>query len=295
MVAAGFDGCRRRLPHYRRNCFELEDSEVGGIERFYFIGLQWFIFIVFIWGARFYPRNPQPTWSKDTLLNAGVNLWLHAVKLFLILPLIFHLDIWYFQHHGNVPRLFKLEGMDPVWQFIAIFLVDDLLVYWVHRAEHAFPFMWTFHRVHHSTEKMDASSAERAHPVESLYEYLFVHFVYSSGTPLPVLVSYVTVRWISGAWRHSNFDFPMSSRWARAVNRVVNNPHFHGWHHVNHPSAYGKNYGSMLTIWDRLFGTHLDTDKKPEGFGLDENYALRNRFLGLNLLIARANPSQRPW
>jgi sterol desaturase/sphingolipid hydroxylase (fatty acid hydroxylase superfamily) len=70
----------------------------------------------------------------------------------------------------------------------------------------------------------------------------------------------------------------------RAWNTVLNNPHFHSWHHVREDALAHGNYGQTLVVWDRLFGTAVDRDAPPASFGLSGDDALQRTPWGLQLL-----------
>ena len=68
---------------------------------------------------------------------------------------------------------------------------------------------------------------------------------------------------------------------------VLNNPHFHVWHHIRHGDERDGNYGNSLVIWDRIFGTEVTEDHVPSELGLKAHKALVNHPFSLQVLQKR--------
>jgi sterol desaturase/sphingolipid hydroxylase (fatty acid hydroxylase superfamily) len=259
--------------------------------------LQWVhlsLLLFFLAVGALFPRNYRSRATSETLVNLAFFWWLDFVRyyaymllaMYISLPMLFDIS----GYHAPTTRvIFDLSwiGSHPILMFVVVFLIEDFGMYWIHRAQHRIPLLWRFHATHHSAEYLDATTAARVHPIEDLYQGVIFMFLYGRTGNVYVLVTYTVLRWTIGAFEHTNIRFSVRNPLLRLWNRVLNNPHFHGWHHVNHPSAYDKNFGTFLTIWDRMFGTALDTDIAPEAFGLDETHQLDGGFLGLNLLLPR--------
>jgi sterol desaturase/sphingolipid hydroxylase (fatty acid hydroxylase superfamily) len=193
-----------------------------------------------------------------------------------------------------------LRGLHPSAQLVLAFLALDLVRYLVHWADHRVPILWTFHRVHHSTEALDATAGLRMHLVDFLQL-----------SAIPVLVFGVVLRvgpgWIvplalsigivADGLEHANLRFTLDKPWRRAWFRLFNNPLFHSWHHTREGHRCDGNYANALPMWDRLFGTEVTPAgmqvDPPEGFGLADDQALEESVLGLQLLRPRL-PRDRP-
>src|SRR5262245_58937838 len=163
-------------------------------------------------------------------------------------------------------RAIDVEAMFPPVLTIPVAVVLVFVgSYWGHRVTHTVPFLWRFHSVHHSIERMDWLAAARLHPLDSAFTQAF--------TILPLFLLGYDGRVFAGAavivtalaiFQHANvrFRFP-GVRW------VVNTPEWHHWHHAIDPDARDKNFG--LPIVDKIFGTaYLPTDRRPTGFGVDD-------------------------
>jgi len=162
----------------------------------------------------------------------------------------------------------------PAWvQFIEVVIIADIGFYIGHRTAHAVPFLWRFHQVHHSSERLDWLAAARVHPVDQIFM--------SSASMVPILVlgfsngallAYLTVYFWHSYFLHSNVRVGFGF-----LRPVIASPEFHHWHHADESEAYDKNYAGQLSVLDRLFGTlYIPADKKPEKYGtgahLDTNY-----------------------
>ena len=86
------------------------------------------------------------------------------------------------------------------------------------------------------------------------------------------------------AFQHANIRMDMARPFNRAWNTVLNNPHFHCWHHTRDGALRDGNYGNVLTIWDRQFGTDVTGEQPPEHFGLPESQQLKQTVFSLQLL-----------
>ena len=102
--------------------------------------------------------------TKDTLLNVVNGLLLFGVKVALVDAIVGHLSM------GWLSTSILAE---PWQQFVVAFLLLDFSRYWLHRAHHRVPFLWTFHRVHHMTERLDATAGLRMHIVDFILIYRF--------------------------------------------------------------------------------------------------------------------------
>jgi sterol desaturase/sphingolipid hydroxylase (fatty acid hydroxylase superfamily) len=137
---------------------------------------------------------------------------------------------------------------------VAGFLLLDLLRYLVHRCEHAVPFLWRFHALHHSDPDVDVTTSVRHHPVEYLLASAFYWMaVIVLGIPAIVVLTHGLSVFATAAVQHGNIRLPERvERWLQPVLVTVD---LHRIHHSIEFSRVNWNYGAVLSIWDRLFGT----------------------------------------
>ena len=162
----------------------------------------------------------------------------------------------------------------PVWaQLMALFVVRDFIQWNVHRLLHRVPWLWEFHKVHHSVEEMGFAAHLRYHWMENVVyralEYIPLSMI-GFGIDDFFIVHIFTLA--IGHLNHANIRLPLGP-----LRYVLNNPQMHIWHHARdlpegHP--HGINYVLTLSCWDYLFGTAViphDGRDIPLGFpGLED-------------------------
>lgn len=181
----------------------------------------------------------------------------------------------------------------PLLQLATVFMLSDFARYWLHYAHHRFGLLWRFHQVHHSSETLDATAGLRMHVVDflqlSLVPIVLFGLVFDASSFDPrVWPALVILINLFDALQHADVRFTLRSPLARGWNLVLNNPVFHSWHHSTDPGEHHGNYGQALTIWDRLFGTHVAHEDPAAAFGLPAEDRLDNTLIGLQLLRPRA-------
>lgn len=206
----------------------------------------------------------------------------------------------------------------PLWSGViitlAMFLAYDF-AYWIdHRLKHSIPFLWEFHRVHHTAEVLSPLTVYRMHPVDSvvffniiavslglthgLGDYLMggpAHEATLSGTNI-LLVVFV---FASIHLQHSHIGLNFSGIWGK----VFFSPAHHQIHHSNDPRHYGSNLGSCLAVWDLMFGTLrqpaaddqvLKFGAEPEPDGTSPHSATSSLVAPFGRALALLWPFRRP-
>lgn len=137
-------------------------------------------------------------------------------------------------------------------------LILDLWIYWWHRANHLVPFLWRFHQVHHLDQFLDASSALRFHFGEVFFSALVRAGVISLiGVPLNTVIVFETVLAFATMFHHSNVKLPR--RLEQLLSEVIVTPSIHWVHHHAMRGDTDSNYATVLSMWDRLFGSRSST------------------------------------
>ena len=168
---------------------------------------------------------------------------------------------------------------------LTLFLVDDFLRWWVHYLMHKIPELWEFHKVHHSAEVLNFTTAERIHPVETIITSATIAvsvgvvngiFIALFGDKLTVVTVFGANAFLAvfnifgGVLRHSPFWVSFGPR----IERWIISPAMHHIHHSDKPEHYDKNMGGSLAVWDRMFGTiHIPNGREVERFGIGEETA----------------------
>ncbi len=144
----------------------------------------------------------------------------------------------------------------PVWVSMSCTLaVYSLTSYFVHVIEHKNPWLWRIHRVHHLDTHLDVSTSQRHHPLELTANVLtLVAVTIVFGLTSSLLIIYGTMDAAIDFFSHANIRLP--ERMDRITRWVFVTPNMHSLHHSSHQPETDSNYGTVFTVWDRLFGTY---------------------------------------
>ena len=144
------------------------------------------------------------------------------------------------------------------WSWILAIIAVDFTYYWMHRIEHERRILWAVHSVHHSSQEYNLTTALRLSWLESLYEWLFfVPLLLIGFDAIQILLSLLMVV-LYQTWIHTEKIGKLG--W---LDGIFNTPSVHRIHHATNAAYIDKNYGGILIIWDRLFGTYQTETEKP--------------------------------
>jgi len=169
----------------------------------------------------------------------------------------------------NEVGLLHLLGLAwPVSLVLAFVLLDGWMYVW-HRANHALPLLWRFHRMHHSDRHMDVTTATRFHLGEHVGSAAArLALIPLLGVEVWHLVVYDTVAVAVTQFHHADISL---GRWDRWLRLFLVTPHMHKVHHSDWRPETNSNYSTVLSVWDRLAGSfRMRPDPKSIVFGLTE-------------------------
>ena len=161
----------------------------------------------------------------------------------------------------------------PFWaKLLTMFVIADFVQWNIHRLLHRVPWLWEFHKVHHSVKEMGFAAHLRFHWMETVI-YKTLQYI-----PLAMigfgLVDFFIIHMIAlliGHLNHANLNLDYGP-----LRYLLNNPKMHIWHHAKElPNRYGVNFGLSLSLWDYLFGTaYVPHDGRDVelGFESDEEF-----------------------
>lgn len=185
----------------------------------------------------------------------------------------------------GVDNLVALEVRSwPAWvQLLALFVVRDFVQWNTHQLLHRVPWLWEFHKVHHSVEQMGFAAHLRYHWMENVVyrslEYVPLAMI-GFGIDDFFIVHVFTLS--VGHFNHSNWKLPLGP-----LKYLFNNPQMHIWHHAKElPSdrPHGMNFGLTLSLWDYLFGTaHIPSDGRDIELGFPGVEEFPSTFVGQSL------------
>jgi sterol desaturase/sphingolipid hydroxylase (fatty acid hydroxylase superfamily) len=152
----------------------------------------------------------------------------------------------------------------------ASLLAFDLIDYLFHRLQHGVPWMWRFHRVHHSDPRLDASTSLRFHPVEGAAQTIFQAVaIVIVGIELDAMAIFDTLLLTLLYVQHANVAWP--ARLDRLLRIAFVTPDVHHVHHSREQRFTDSNFADVFTLWDRLFGTYEEApDRRAIAYGLEE-------------------------
>jgi len=155
---------------------------------------------------------------------------------------------------------------NPIGKAVLSFLALDLLLYSWHKASHSFDCLWMFHKVHHTDPNLNVSTAFRAHFLEIvIINLLKAVLIVVLGIQEAWVLANETILTFFTMLHHTNISF----RGERLLGQIVITPYLHRVHHSVKRSEHDRNYGSVLSLWDRLFGTL--TELKPVEIGIKDS------------------------
>ena len=237
----------------------------------FYLGLDWFVLsllgttLIFVPLERFFPYRAQQSvfrrgWLTD-LQHFFVSHLLVQVLTYLSLLPATVLFAWLIG-----PALQEVVRAQPLWlQVLEIVLVADLAEYSIHRLFHTVPWMWRFHAIHHSVERMDWIAGSRLHLVDIVLTRGFTFLpIYLLGFAQPAVFIYLAFVAFHAVFLHGNVNVRLG-----ALEQFIAMPRYHHWHHSSQPEALDKNFALHFPWLDRLFGTqYLPPRAWPERYGV---------------------------
>ena len=229
----------------------------------------WLVEILFPW------RKNQPVFRKDFWLDGFYMFFNFFLFSLIAYNAISNIAVELFNNFLSLFGITNLVAIHvqnlPIWgQFLIMFVVADFIQWWVHVMLHRVPWLWKFHKVHHSVEEMGFAAHLRYHWMETI--------IYKSILYIPLtmigfgindffILHAFTV--LIGHLNHANIPLSYGP-----FKYVLNNPAMHIWHHAKSMPAthpYGINFGISLSVWDYLFGTaHIPHSGRDITLGFDD-------------------------
>lgn len=201
--------------------------------------------------------------STNLVIFGGNSL---VVQLFVGWALL----VWSSRVDSETWGLLNQLRLAPISHVVLSVILLDIIYYGAHRLNHRVPFLWRFHRAHHSDLDVDVTTSIRFHLGEVLIATGIkgVSVLALGVSPVGFLVS-ETALLAAGQFQHSNLRLPpVLERWLRLV---IVTPPMHWIHHSRRSVEHNTNYGTMFSGWDRWFGTYfMGVQQSHIKVGLDE-------------------------
>lgn len=218
---------------------------------------------------------------KHSFLNAPFILTSLPCQLLLGIAFI-KVVTWTAGHKFGPLHYFHLEKK-PFLLFLITFVLLDLGEYVYHLLMHKFKILWQFHLVHHSDKIVDVSTTLREHPIETFIRLSFtLLWVFLSGAIFWTFALRQIIQVFTTVFAHTNYRLP--EKMDSILGLVFITPNMHQVHHHYKQPYTDSNYGDVLSIWDRLFGTFNKLPAEDLKFGLDTHLDEKKNALFQNLI-----------
>ena len=158
----------------------------------------------------------------------------------------------------------------PLWLEVTLglMLLDLVGAYLAHWTEHKVKPLWMIHLVHHSDHKVDTTTANRHHPLESFIRFGFTLFgVFIIGANMGIVMLYQSLSLVLTQFNHANIKLP--KKLDLFLSYFIVSPDMHKTHHHYRLPYTDANFGNIFSFWDRLFGTYLPFDREKLVYGVD--------------------------
>lgn len=188
---------------------------------------------------------------EESVANLNVGIAERLCDVFTT-GLFFYFFDWIYHNAA----LFQFKAAWYHWVFL--FLFTDFLWYWYHRFGHEVNLFWSAHVVHHQSEDYNYTVSARITVVQAAFRCLFWSFLPLLGFPAHMITSLLLVHGTYPFFTHTQLVGKLG--W---IEYVFVTPSHHRVHHSSNPKYLDKNYGDVLIIWDKLFGTFVEEDEQP--------------------------------
>lgn len=225
------------------------------------------------WKARPWHDSRSKRWVFHFSLSVFNTLF---TRLLVVGPLYLWLNFVLEKQWG----LAQVLGLNGPLEIVLTIIVLDFFDYWWHLWNHSVPFLWRFHKAHHSDTHVDVTTALRFHPGELILSCLMKSiWILVWGPSVMGFILFEACITAYAQFHHSNIDF--SDRWESLLRWVHMTPRLHASHHTVTTRTRNANYSTIFLLWDRLFGTFQEVDRQelkklglPEGRDHDLDFIL---------------------
>jgi len=216
-----------------------------------------FLTLIVVEAWYWHKRDPGKYKLVDTIANAALAL-MHQGSDAIAWTLVIGIYFLVYQH-----RLFDLPA--SVWTIVALVIAQDFFYYWFHRSSHRIRWLWASHVTHHSSERLNLSTAFRqslTYPISGMWLF-WLPLAWLGFEPTNI-IAVVAINLGFQFFVHTQAIGKLG--W---VEHVFNTPSIHRVHHARNPKYIDRNYAGVLVIWDKLFGTYVEEDPAvPCDFGI---------------------------
>lgn len=182
----------------------------------------------------------------DTLNSIGLGILSQVTFVFF--------QLFFFGIYNWVEHHFSLFSVPSIWwAWLGGLLIYDFLYYWFHRCSHESAILWAAHVVHHQSERYNLTTALRQTSTGPFLTWIFFLPMAILGFPLHMFIAILLIDLLYQFWVHTELIGKLG--W---FDRVFVSPSNHRVHHATNDRYLDKNYGGILILWDRLFGSFME-------------------------------------
>ena len=249
------DACNAALPGMAERCANAPNKLIGYVAAIGFLPVA----LLF---ERLNPAAPDQGLFSAGLLNDF--FWFCCAPLFLVLFVVpvEALLSWIYSGVFGFGQFTLISSLPVAAQIVIVILVSDFTLWCAHYLRHKISLIWEFHQVHHSQEQLNAFTTARIHPGDFIAIALvrFLPFaLLDLRVAVPAFVAWTVISKAYEVFTHSNVRTNLGP-----LRYVLVTPQSHRIHHSSLPEHQDKNFGTIFSIWDFMFGTQvLDFDVYP--------------------------------
>ncbi|MDA3616136.1 sterol desaturase family protein [Polluticaenibacter yanchengensis] len=210
---------------------------------FFFCGLEYYLSL---------KKDNKVYHFSETISNLNVGIFERTCDLFVTALLHFYF-VWLYNNYA----VFNIKATVLTW--ILLFLATDLLWYWYHRLGHRVNLLWSAHVVHHQSDDFNYTVSARITIFQAFFRAIFWSFIPILGFPPQMITIILLLHGAYPFFTHTQLVGKLG-----LLEKVLVTPSHHRVHHSSNEKYLDKNFGDMLIIWDKIFGTFIEEDEKEE-------------------------------
>ncbi|HTD93930.1 MAG TPA: sterol desaturase family protein [Chitinophagaceae bacterium] len=217
------------------------------------------LFLFFIGLEYYYSKRKGKNFFQyaESVANLNVGIAERLLDIFTT-SLFFFVFTYVYEHFA----IFHIKAGPVTW--VLLFLATDLVWYWYHRFAHEINAFWAVHVVHHQSEDFNYTVSARITVFQAAVRCMFWCALPLIGFPPAMIAIFLLIHGLYPFFIHTQ----ALGKWGWFEYFMVTPTH-HGIHHASNPEYLDKNYGDVLIIWDKMFGTFAREQKDVEiGYGL---------------------------
>jgi sterol desaturase/sphingolipid hydroxylase (fatty acid hydroxylase superfamily) len=187
----------------------------------------------------------------ESIANLNVGIAERLMDVFTIVPFFYFFKYIYLH--------FALLSIPVnIFSWVLLFILTDLVWYWYHRFAHEINILWAAHIVHHQSEDFNYTTSARITVFQAAIRCLFWGILPLFGFPPEMITALLLVHGLYPFFIHTQTIGKLG-----LIEYVFVTPSHHRVHHSSNPQYLDKNYGDVLIVWDKIFGTFSEEKEKP--------------------------------